>query len=333
MVYERIAALLPKKFNKWVSRQIEYVGWSVDASRFAGFIMLFGLGLSAAIALNAYVFLGFPFIASFAVTFALFAGGILFWISSVAESEGRFVERILPDALQLIASNIKAGLTTERALFVSARPEFGPLSKELEETSKRIMSGERMERALLEIPKKIKSKILERTIWLVTQGIKSGGQIADLLIQLSNDLREENALKAEIGANISMYLMLIFFSAAFGAPLLFGVSSYIVGVMSEQTSRISVQPEQIQQYTARSPALKLIGLPKVEIKEEFIVFFAQITLFFTCLFAALILGVIGSGSEKNGIRYLPIMLAIAYALFYITRSMMDSFFGSVMFMF
>lgn len=329
MVYERIASLLPGRLIRWIADELEYAGIDVNASRFAGFMMVFALGLSAAIALNAYVLFDFALLPSFVICLVIFAGGIFFWINNVAESEGRFVEKILPDALQLIASNIKAGLTTERALFVSARSEFGPLSDELRNTSKMIMSGERIEKAMLNIPKKIKSRVLERTVWLIVQGIKSGGQIADLLIELSDDLREENALKSEISANISMYVMLIFFSAACGAPLLFGISSYIVGVMSEQTAGISITPEQIEAYAARSPALRLIGIPRVEITEEFIVFFAQIALFFTCLFAAMTIGVINRGSEKNGIKYLPILLAIAFALFYMTRSIMGSFFGGI----
>ncbi len=333
MLYERIAALVPKRIVGWVNEQLEYIGIEVDEHRFVGFVLAFGFGLSIAIALNAYVLLRLPFIASFVLSFALFAGGVFFWINSIAEGKGKFVEKILPDALQLIASNIKAGLTTERALFVSARPEFGPLSQELRETSKRILSGERMEKALMEIPKKIKSNVLERTMWLISQGIKSGGQIADLLIELSSDLREENALRAEIRANISMYVMLIFFSAALGAPLLFGISSYIVGVLGEQTAGIGISPEQIEEYAARSPALRLVGIPKIEITEEFVVFFAQIALFFTCLFASMTLGVISTGSEKGGIRYLPLILAIAFALFHITRVFMEQFFGRVMFLF
>jgi flagellar protein FlaJ len=333
MVYERVAAILPTRLLRWISEELEYVGMDIDEQRFAGFVMLFGIGLSAAIALNVYLILGLPFLSSFIVALFLFAGTTFFWINSVAESKGKFAERVLPDALQLIASNIKAGLTTERALFVSARPEFGPLSEELRQTSKRILSGERIETALLEIPKRIKSRILERTVWLIAQGIKSGGQIADLLIELSDDLREENSLRAEIKANISMYVMLIFFSAAVGAPLLFGISSHIVGVLSEQTATIGVTPEQIEEYSARSPALRIIGIPQVKITEEFIVFFAQMALIVTCLFAAMTLGVISTGSEKGGIRYLPLLLAIAFALFYIIRIVTEQFFGNMLFLF
>ena len=41
MVYERIAALLPERFKRWVARQLEYAGINVNAGRFAGFVMAF----------------------------------------------------------------------------------------------------------------------------------------------------------------------------------------------------------------------------------------------------------------------------------------------------
>ena len=329
MVYERIAALLPSRLVNWVRDELVYVGSDISAKRFLGFVFTFGLGISLAVAINAQVFFSLPFAASFVVAFALFAGGSMFWINNLAESEGRFVEKILPDALQLIASNIKSGLTTERALFISARPEFGPLSEELKETSKRILSGQRIELALQEISKNIKSRILDRTIWLIGQGIKSGGQIADLLIQLSSDLREENSLKAEASANISMYVMMIFFSAAFGAPMLFGISSYIVGVLGEQTANIGISAEDFSEYSTKSPALSIIGIPQSSITEEFVAFFAQVALLFTCIFASMVLGVISGGSEKRGVKFLPMLLIVAFLLFYVTRFVMAQFFGSV----
>jgi flagellar protein FlaJ len=252
-------------------------------------------------------------------------------MNSIAENEGRAVEKILPDALQLIASNIKAGLTTEKALIISAQPEFGSLSVELKETSQRILSGERMDKALMLIPKRIKGDVLDRTMWLMGQGIRSGGQIANLLMQMSDDLREENALKQEIGANISMYVMLILFSAAFGAPVLFGISSYIVGVLSSQSANINIPSEMMQQYVSTSPALGLVGVSSSGVSEDFVVFFTEIALFLTCVFAALVLGVISHGHEADGIKYIPILLVISFVLFFLTRTLAKTFLGGMMF--
>ena len=250
------------------------------------------------------------------------------WLSIAAESKGKFVESVLPDALQLVSSNMKSGLTTERALLMAARPEFGPLEIELRDASKRIMAGARIEDALNEIPKKIKSVTLERTIWLVSMGINSGGQIADLLIQLSDDLRDQIALKREISANISIYIMLIFFASAVGGPVLFGISSFIVEILTNQMETM--------------PEINTSGLPggmsggggvasmfsgdKETVSVEFVQTFVIILLFTNCLFAALTIGVINTGKEKDGIKYFPIILIVAFILFYAIRMVLAGMF-------
>ena len=328
-IYQRIASLVPTRVVNRFKRELQYIGVEVEGKRFVGFLVLFSFGVAAALAINLYLFFDLPIIATFFLAAAIFAGGVYFWIDQMAEGGGKKIERILPDVLELIASNIKAGLTTERAIFTSARPEFGVLSRELKEASKRILSGERIDTALMNLPSKIKSKALERTVWLLVQGIKSGGEIADLLIQLGSDLREENAMKDEIKANISMYVMLIFFAAAFGAPLLFGISSVIVGVMAEQTAGLSMTPEQMAEYSQMSPMGRFFGVPTTGVTEEFVTIYATIALIVTCVFASFTIGAMGAGNEKQGVKYIPIILFIAIALFYTVRILLSQALGGI----
>jgi hypothetical protein len=332
MVLERASALLPKAIRLWASKEIIYAGMNAKPEELLGFLVCSSTSLASVSFLICFYLLNLGLaysLAYFLIIGIVLFGFSLFWISNIADSRGNAVEKILPDALELIASNIKSGLTTERAIFVSARPEFGALSIEFKETSKKILVGERIEKALLGIALNIKSKVLERTVWLIAEGIKNGGQISNLLIQLSNDLREENALKAEVNANVSMYVMLIFFSAAFGAPMLFGISSFIVGVMGEQTGNIHINQGQIQEYSSRSPALSLVGIPTSTISENFIVLFSVIVLIITSIFSSMILGIITSGSEKNGAKFLPVLFVVSLVLFFIVRTMLKTAFGGM----
>jgi pilus assembly protein TadC len=332
-VYDRIASFIPTSITASFERQLRYVGIKVGEKQFVGFLLVFGLGLSIAIAVNAWLFFKFSPIIAFVATFAAFAGGIYFWLSQTAETQGKAVERVLPDVFELIASNVKSGLTTERALFSAARPEFGILSEELKNASKEIMSGTRMEDALMDIPTKIKSTVLERGIWLLVQGIKSGGEIANLLLRLGSDLREENAMKDEISANISMYVILIFAAAVVGAPLLFGISSLIVGILVEQTGSIDISPEQIEEYSSRSQIGRFMGLPTVNITESFIVNFSIVALVITSIFAALTTGAMADGSEREGIKYIPVLLICGLGLFFLVRIVLGGMLGGMATMF
>jgi len=328
-LYKRIATLIPPGIIEAYQREMRYVGLQVEEKRFVGFIVIFGLGIAIAAAVNLFIFFNIGPLVSFVVSFGLFGGGIYFWLSQTAEKEGKAAEKILPDVLELIASNIKSGLTTEKALFASARPEFGVISQELKNSSKEIISGARMEDSLMSMPTKIKSRVIERSIWLLVQGMKSGGAIADLLIQLSSDLREENAMKQEVAANISMYVLLIFAAALFGAPLLFGISSLIVGLLVEQTGNIGISPEQMEEYSSMSSVGRFMGLPTVNITEPFIVGFSIMALLVTAVFASLTIGAMSSGSEKHGVKYIPIMLIGSLGLFFLIRIGFGTILGSL----
>ncbi|MBU0661977.1 type II secretion system F family protein [Candidatus Micrarchaeota archaeon] len=328
--YRKVASLMPSKIIRAFKTEMGYLGIDISERRFVGFLLVFGLALSVGISLNTYLFFGISFIVAFPFFFVLFVAGTYLWLSIAAESKGKFVETILPDALQLIASNIKAGLTTERALLVSARSEFGPLEIELRATGSRIMAGMPLEQALSYIPTKIKSKTLERLIWLISKGIESGGQIADLLTHLADDLREQNSIKDEIAANISMYIMLIFFSAAIGAPMLFGISSFIVQILVVQTSQIPQFDASMFEGTGGGAGLAGLAGGGSVISADFVIFFAMVSIVVTSIFASLTIGVINTGKEKGGAKFIPVLLSISFVLFFVIREVLAMMFGSLL---
>jgi len=333
MVYIRIASFLPKGTINAFKKELDYLNINISEKRFVGFLFIYGICLSLGIAINLKLFFNIEPLLTFAFFFILFFGGTYLWMSLVSESKGRYVEKILPDALQLIASNIKAGLTTESALVVSSRPEFGPLGIELKNASAKIMAGMPLEKALVEISEKIKSGVLERTLWLISKGIASGGQMADLLMQIADDLREQISIKEEVNANISMYVLLIFVTSALGAPLLFGISSFIVEVMSTQMGNIHMPTANLMANLPQNMGMlknvMSFGQGKL-IAPSFILFFSSICLAMVSIFSSLTIGIINSGKEKDGIRFIPVILVISFTLFFLARAVLHTFFGGML---
>jgi flagellar protein FlaJ len=335
MAYQRIAQLIPAKLAQEIRRNLLYVGIKIDAEKFLGFLLAYGLAISFAVGAIAQVTVGFPFPLVFIFVFLAFFGGAYMWLSLGADSKGRFVESVLPDALQLIASNIKSGMTTERALFVSARPEFGPLEEELKNASKEILAGQTLERALEQMGQNVKSSVFQRTMWLISRGIQSGGQIADLLIQLSDDIREQKGVQDESRAETSMYILLIFIASAFGSPILFGISSFIVQILTNQLTQLSGNG--LSNFASGSSGggnlqviVKLVSGERHGLSPEFVVNFSIVALFATSIFAALTLGVINAGKEKNGLKFIPFILVVGLALFFVIRIVLQGVFGSLL---
>jgi hypothetical protein len=151
-------------------------------------------------------------------------------------------------------------------------------------------------------------------------------------MQLSHNLRKQLALQSEAHASISIYLILIFFSAAFGGPALYAVSSFIVEVMTAQTaSTPHIDTGAIAAAGSRFSSLgSFVGGSASIISPDFVVFFAQVMLFVGSIFASLILGAISSGKEKDGVKFLPLMLLFSYGLFFLIRAVMHAAFGPLL---
>src|SRR3989344_1033636 len=329
-MYARLSNVIPQSILDKFRKQLAYNHIRVDERKFVGFLLIYSILLGLGISFNLQLFFGINVLIGFVVCAVGIFGLAYVILKTRSESRGKFVESILPDALQLIASNMKSGITTERSLFVAGRSEFGPLQDELKKASKRISSGERIEDALSGISEGINSPTLAKTLWLISRGIKSGGQIADLLFQLADDLKGQQAIEEETKSNISIYILLILFSAVFGAPVLFVVSSFIVQVLSKQlASTPTIDASSLPSNSNLGPITGFASGSKSQVTPDFIMFFSIVTLFFTTVFSCITIGVINTGKEINGLKYIIPLLIVAFIAFFAVRAVLQAVFGSL----
>ncbi|MBN2015136.1 MAG: type II secretion system F family protein [Candidatus Altiarchaeota archaeon] len=316
---------LPKKVRQNFKQMIDYSSIQAEADDFLGFIVTFGFIFSCISAYITYALeLTHPII-GFMGSFLALEFFFYLFVSFSIDSKTKAVEEALPDALQLMSSNIRAGLTTDKALLLAARPEFGPLSDELRRVGRETMTGRNFAYALMKTTKRIKSENLNRTIDLIINSLKSGGKLADLLDQTANDLRDQEMIKKEISAGVLMYVIFIFVAIALGAPLLFAMSSFLVKLLTKNMAMIS---EGMPSGEAMAGAP--ISLTTTSLDPGFINSFSIISLVVTSLFGSIIMGLILKGDNKSGFKYLPALLIIAVGLFLLGSYAMDTIFGGMM---
>ncbi|MBI4174845.1 MAG: type II secretion system F family protein [Candidatus Aenigmarchaeota archaeon] len=297
-MYHQASKILPERIRNNYKSLLQYCDIQISPEMFIGFILLFGIGVSFAVSLNLMVifsYAGNTFILVFLLTYVLFEIIVYLLLLLRADAKGKYVEGILPDVLLLTSMNIKSGITTDRALIMTALPEFGPLKNELNRAGKQILAGKPIKHALLEMTGHIKSKLFERTIRLIIEGIENGGELSDLLQQTSTEIQNMKIVQNEVRANVLMYAIFIFFAAGIGAPILFGISTYLAGV----------------------------GLTKNPLGGEFLVTFALLSLAVTSFFAGLIIGIIKDGNEKAGVKFIPILLTVSIFVFFSIRSVVS----------
>jgi hypothetical protein len=311
-MYPLLARLFPW-YTKIIEKMAVYVDMKKDPREYSKFIILTGIIIGVIGFVALLIFLNWIFaIAALIFCFALTL--LVFYILLMLEADrrGGEAENSLPDALQLMATNLRAGLTTDKAFLVSAREEFGVLNIEFKKVAKEIATGKDLVDALSEMAKRIKSDIVARTIDLITFGITSGGELAPLLEESATSLRQQLLTRKQIHASVMMYTIFIFIAVGFISPLLFGLSTVLSEIMSSTLGSIGTIPPEV---AASVP----LTIATVTLNPLFIQIFAIILLGISAILSSFVLGLINTGEEKDGIRFIPILLACSLAMFFIVR--------------
>lgn len=257
-------------------------------------------------------------------SFALFSGSLVafvvyLYMRKTLERYNRIksMEHVFPDFISLMASNLRAGMTIDRALLASARKEFAPLDAEIMQVGKDILTGGEITSALQEMGKRIRSDEIRKTLQLIVSGIRSGGNMSVLLEETANNMRERMFVKKRASSNVLMYVIFIFFAVAIGAPILFALSTVLVEIMANMFSGIDVE-----NVSVNLP----FTISNINISTTFVFYFALVFIIASSILASLILGLVSKGEEREGFKYIFPLIITSVAVFLITRLIMMRYF-------
>ncbi len=334
-MYEYIGRVMPRRIKGAFQDTLIYAGVKADHLKFMGILfilsIILGLIFSATVTLIFFTADILIFLGLFLFFFSLVSGGTYTWLALMADSKANQSEKVFPEALRIMAANVKAGMTPDKALFASARPEFGSFGLELLRAGKHVIAGSEMKYALLEIPKRINSEIIENNLRLIIKGIESGGSLATLLEETARDIERTKLITDEVRANVLMYAIFIFFAAGIGAPVLYGISTFLVQVITHQMQTLSMGTQvETMGGSFGSIGGGLMSGDSIQLTPEFLIMFTMISLAVTSIFGGLIIGLVKNGEEKQGAKYIPPLIAVSIVLFWVIRTVMGKVFSSLM---
>lgn len=229
------------------------------------------------------------------------------------------MEEVFPDFLQLVAGNLRAGITVDKAILISARKEFDPLDKEIMRVGKDITTGRATEIALSDMAERIGSEKIRKTIMLINSGLRSGGNLAILLERTASNMRERGFVEKRAASNVLMYEIFIFVAVAIGAPALFALSTILVQTMG---GMMSSTPE----LEATIANLNLpVSFSKISISLNFIVYYSIAFIIATGFMSSLVIGLVSKGNEREGLKYLIPILLIGLSIFLLIRYFLSGF--------
>lgn len=228
---------------------------------------------------------------------------VLFFTLAILKQEKRIeeIEKSAPDFLRQLASILKVGLSFESAMEDMAQYGSGPLYDEMSRTLMEIKMGGNFDKCWMAMCKRLKSKEIERVFTIILDGRKSGGGIANVIMDISNDLRDVLALKRERKSSVMMAVMFLIISAIIASPFSLGMVSVYAGFMEgfgKTSEIISIGP--------------LAG---------------ELYLIIHSFLVGLIISVILYGDFKKGIKFSIPLVGVSFAIFYI----ISNFAGQLLF--
>lgn len=263
-----------------------------------------------------FVLISFALIELILVGISMF--GAKFYYDMIIYQRQKKIETILPDFLSAVSTNLKAGMTFDKALWNAVEPGYDILAKEIEVVAKKTMSGQDFEKALIEFNAKYKSAILKEAIELIITGLRTGGKITDLIDKLVENIRQSVNLKKEMVAAVTSYIIFITAIAVVVSPALFALSFNLLTIIQNLGSRLT---------TTGTVGVLPFTFGQVSVKPEDFITFSRYSVAVISIFSSIILSNIRTGSWKGSIKFIPIFVALSLILYEIFLKVLTAMFG------
>ncbi len=324
--YMRIGSIFPKKAVLSYGRKLKFVGLRDDPRIWLGqkLIMSILIGL---IAMLIYLTVFSPvwidntsrLIAFIIFIVATLVFGTVIYLRlffRIADRASQ-VEKILPDFLLLIVSNLRAGMSPFTAFITAARPEFGSLYSEVKIATAKAGGKTALPDTLREIAQYFDSEVFTRTVDLFATGVRSGGQLVKLLNSNAEEVRHIHDLRAELQTATRTYTIFLGFITVMVMPFLLAVSNQFVTIFLK-----------FQNENSGFDASTAANLPsfsgKILLTPGDMLMISVITLLLTSLMVSALSGIISRGKALYGVKYFPIISGASIAFFFVAQLILAS---------
>ncbi len=218
-----------------------------------------------------------------------------------ADKRRGMVEDSLPDALHHMAVAVRTGLVLESVIQEVSEADYGPLSEEFARVTLEIRRGRPLKEALLAFARRTRSKDIQRIMRLILEGVEAGGPIADVLDEVSENMRAIKMIRRERKSATSQQISFLAMASLFAGPFVMGVVGGLPNVMTAVAGDVA-------------------DLPLAEIQG--VVGALTFYVFAQAVAAGLMMGVTMYGDFKKGFKFGPPMGIFSIIVFMIVQRIM-----------
>jgi tight adherence protein C len=215
--------LFNEKQRGRLQQQLFEAGWYTVSPAQMGARLVAGavFGLTIGICMTAY-FKSFDllFVAGIVLLTVIGAYWPMAQLKSAVKARKIEITKALPDLLDMLASTVQAGLAFNAALASSQETALGALGEEIKGVLSEVRLGRSRSDALKSMAARVRLEQLTTTVTAIVQAERLGSNLANVLEELAEEVRNRRMIRAEEIANL-MPTKMVLPMALFMLPALF----------------------------------------------------------------------------------------------------------------
>ena len=204
----------------------------------------------------------------------------------------------LPDFLTDLASLHKAGLTLHESVITASKGDYGPLTEEVRVAADQVRWNVPVLTALDNLKRRIGTPTSERTLAVVLEAGRTGGNVPEVLEIAAGNARTIIALREQRARNMGMYTIITYVASV----IFIGVALALQGIFV---------PKMVQAFSTVGGGGGLALASSVPTLQEFRDLFYAAA-FVQALGNGLVGGVMSDGSAVAGLRHSVFMVLLCF---------------------
>ncbi|VVB98064.1 Type II secretion system (T2SS), protein F [uncultured archaeon] len=338
-LYLTFSQVFPERYKPGLQKKLLQAGIDEDVNVWAGRAVTTVVLLAFAAAIFPFTFMRYqpigdidfsampperliPYVALplFLLTGLLIAFLYYMYLFYRVQNRADAIEKVLPDFLMIVVSNLHAGMSPFSAFVSAARPEFGALEEEVKKVSARSSSSQSLAVALTQLSQSFDSQIFQKTITFFEKAVRSGGQMAKILHASAEEIRHIQEMREDLVSQTKSYVVFLGFMMVMIAPFLFAVSGQFLTMFLKIKS----------QTAGGGPAGfdTPIFQGKIELTPGFVDHVGFGFLVLASMFISLFVGSIMKGKPLYGLKYFPLIAIGSVVMYVIAKGMVAGLLSS-----
>ena len=237
-----------------------------------------------------------------------------FWIDFLrSNSRQREIEEKFLEFVRALTGNVKSGTPIPKAIKEAAESNYASLTPHIKKLSRQIEWGIPFNEALYKFAKSTKNDIIRRSVGIIIEAEKSGGNIEDVMAGVTKSVVQIKKIKDERRSNAFTHLIqgyLVFF-------IFIGIMVVLQLFLLPKLSDVSGDVLTGVTFTGDISSLGTEEVTTKGIAIDFETLFISLILI-QGFFTGLMIGKFSEGTLKAGVRHSFILALLGYMIFTIS---------------